>query len=133
MDDVRKAAGEIAAAIMAACDRHGPIAPNYGAKIVEPFLRRLLDEAEPPVDSAHWRIEVDDETGKPYWTGAGAADKERSDFDPGEPLTMNPDAWPPGTTVVVTEPWDPDFYRGEPRPAGEAHTIRLSPPPKLGS
>jgi hypothetical protein len=61
-------------------------------------------------EAAHWTVETDEDTGEPYWSGAGAGDKERTDMDPDECLEMNPKHFPPGTRVVVTEPWDPDFY-----------------------
>lgn len=61
-------------------------------------------------EAAHWRIDVDDETGRAFWRGAGADDKDESIFDPDEPLTMLAAHFPPGTRVVVIEPWDEEFY-----------------------
>ena len=61
-------------------------------------------------ESAHWRIDVDDETGKPFWRGGGADDKGETEFGKDEPLIMHPGHFPPGTRVVVIEPWDEEFY-----------------------
>lgn len=60
--------------------------------------------------AAWWEIRVDDETGKPYWYGAWADDKEGTRFDEGEPLTLDPNHWPPGTRIDCEEPWDEQFY-----------------------
>lgn len=38
-------AREIAEAVMAACDKHGPIAPRYGAEIIEPIINSALATA----------------------------------------------------------------------------------------
>lgn len=60
--------------------------------------------------SAWFEIEVDDETGEPFWRGGAAGDKDESKFDAGEPLTLDPGHFPPGTRIVVEEPWDEEFY-----------------------
>jgi hypothetical protein len=31
-------------------------------------------------------------------------------MDEGEPLTLDPAGFPPGTRIVVIEPWDEEFY-----------------------
>jgi hypothetical protein len=61
-------------------------------------------------ESAWFRVEVDDETGRPSWGGGGAGDKERTEFGSGEPLVLDPAHFPPGTRIVVIEPWDEEFY-----------------------
>lgn len=80
-------------------------------------LREALENHETKrkkelTESAHWRIDVDEDEPErgPFWRGAGADDKDESIFDPGEPLIMDPRHWPPGTCVVVSEPWDNEFY-----------------------
>lgn len=61
-------------------------------------------------EAAHWSIDVDEDTGKAFWRGAGEGDKEESILDPDEPLIMRADCSPPGTRVIVIEPWDEEFY-----------------------
>jgi hypothetical protein len=61
-------------------------------------------------DSASYEIKQEDDTGRVYWEGAGAADKEVSRLDYGEPLTMDPAHFPVGTRIDVNEPWDEKFY-----------------------
>lgn len=57
-------------------------------------------------DSACWRIDVDEETGEPFWRGSGSGDKDESQFDHHEPLIMSPNHFPPETFVKVHEPED---------------------------
>ena len=62
-------------------------------------------------ESAWWEVRDDeDEPGEPFWYGAGSGDKEASEFDPGEPLIMDPRHFPVGTRVEISEPDDPEFY-----------------------
>ena len=49
-------------------------------------------------------LEVDEDTGKPYWSMWGAGWKDGSDMDPGENIILNPDTFPPGTRIVIIEP-----------------------------
>ena len=41
-DDARRLAREIVEALLAACDEHGPIAPNYADTIVAPLIVAAL-------------------------------------------------------------------------------------------
>jgi hypothetical protein len=71
------------------------------------------------------RLKMDDETGRPYWSLWGEGWKDREDMDPGENVTLSPDAFPPGTRIVVIEPdmdtkVSRDFYaKFGAAPAGE--------------
>jgi hypothetical protein len=53
---------------------------------------------------AHFRVDVDDETGKHFWRGAGTDDKDETQFDLDEPMVMHPRHFPPGTVVQSFEP-----------------------------
>lgn len=61
-------------------------------------------------ETSYWEIDFDEETGKPFWRGAGADDKDETIFDAEQPLTMDPKHFPPGTRISVEEPWDEEFY-----------------------
>jgi hypothetical protein len=61
-------------------------------------------------ESAWFAVDVDDETGVPFWRGGGADDKDETRFEGGEPLVLNPNHFPPGSRVTLDEPWDEAFY-----------------------
>lgn len=69
-----------------------------------------MSERREEFESAHWTVDVEEETDRPFWRGAGSGDKEETVFDQGDPLIMRPEHFPPGTRIVVIEPWDEEFY-----------------------
>lgn len=74
--------------------------------------RILMKRAKPLYDSAHWCVDIDEDEPElgHFWRGAGAGDKDESVFDKGEELTMNPNHFPVGTVVNISEPEDSEFY-----------------------
>jgi hypothetical protein len=60
---------------------------------------------------SQWKIDVNEETGIPFWRGREPGDKEDLIFDAGETLTMKPECFPPGTRVIVIEPRNAEWYR----------------------
>ncbi len=62
--------------------------------------------------TANWTVDVDEDEPErgAFWRGAGDGDKEESQLEPGEALTMNPNHFPVGTRIDVYEPEDSDFY-----------------------
>jgi len=49
-------------------------------------------------------LEIDDETGMPYWELWGEGWKDTDRMDVGEEMKMLPTSFPPGTRIVVIEP-----------------------------
>lgn len=62
------------------------------------------------IESVCWTVDVDEETGQHFWRGGELLGKEETIFNIGCPLIVNPDDFPPGTHLTVSEPWDPAFY-----------------------
>jgi hypothetical protein len=50
------------------------------------------------------RLSVDEETGKPFWSLWGADWMDGMDMNPGDPVRLNPGAFPTGTVVLIHEP-----------------------------
>jgi hypothetical protein len=61
-------------------------------------------------ESGQIRIDVDEDSGRPFWRGAGADDKEETCLGYDQPIMLDPRHFPPGTRVVIVEPWDEEFY-----------------------
>lgn len=55
-------------------------------------------------DAGQFYLDEDEDTGKRFWRGAGASDKDESRFNVGESLIMNPDTFEVGTLVKIYEP-----------------------------
>ncbi len=70
---------------------------NIGAKMQNSKGQHLCD-------SACWRVDTDEDTGKKFWRGAGAGDKDESRFNAEEPLIMRPEHFADGCVVKVYEP-----------------------------
>lgn len=49
-------------------------------------------------------LQIDDETGKTYWSLWGAGWKDGEDMDVGENIIYSPDTFPVGTRIVIMEP-----------------------------
>ena len=49
-------------------------------------------------------LKIDEDTGKPYWSLWGADWKDGEDMDADESIEYAPEAFPPGTRIVIIEP-----------------------------
>ena len=74
-------------------------------------------------EESHWEVVKDEETGEKYWSGGCNGDMDRSDFDPGEALKLDPKHFAVGFVVKGYEPVTrencccPDCRKDEPCPA----------------